>query len=115
MTNTILANYSVGISLTVGNILTVDSILWHQIPITISASPTTSVMMASQVSGDPAFASDGYHLTATSAAIGHGIPAGVPADIDGQVRRAIPDLGADEYWDMPPTPRVYFPMIMKGK
>jgi cysteine-rich repeat protein len=48
--------------------------------------------------GTPAFvtATD-PHLTAGSAAINRGTAAGVTMDIDGQVRDALPDIGADEY------------------
>jgi hypothetical protein len=49
--------------------------------------------------GTPAFAPDGYHLTALSGAIDHGVDAGVTSDIDGEARPQglAPDLGADEY------------------
>ncbi len=49
-------------------------------------------------SGNPAFAADGYHLTASSAAIDGGGASGLLTDIDGQPRMLgmAPDLGADE-------------------
>ena len=48
--------------------------------------------------GDPAFKSDGYHLTGGSAAIDQGVDAGVATDIDGDARPidAAYDIGADE-------------------
>jgi hypothetical protein len=46
----------------------------------------------------PAFAGDGYHLTANSPAIDRGVSSIITDDIDGQIRPvgAAPDLGADE-------------------
>ena len=114
LTNTILANYSTGISVTAGNTLTLNSILWHQTPITINAASTAEVSVNNQFRDDPAFADDGYHLTAGSAAIGRGIPAGVPADVDGHSRRPVPDVGADEYWAQWPLFRFYLPLIEKS-
>jgi uncharacterized repeat protein (TIGR01451 family) len=98
LTNTVLVSHSVGISVTGGNTVTVDSVLWHDTPITVSQSVTAAVAAQNQHSGDPAFALDGYHLTATSAAIDRGVDAGVADDIDGDARPAgaRPDLGADE-------------------
>ncbi len=114
LTNTIMANHTIGISVTAGNTLTLNSILWYHTPITINAGTTATVFIANAFSGDPAFAADEYHLTAKSAAIGRGIPAGVPTDIDGDPRRPIPDLGADEYWSSPPTVWCYLPLILKA-
>jgi hypothetical protein len=111
LTNTILANYSTGISVTEGNNLTLNSILWYQTPITISAGITATVSITHEFNGDPAFTADGYHLTAASAALGRGIPAGVPTDIDGDLRPPLPDLGADEY-GAPPV-QFYLPLIVK--
>ncbi len=53
--------------------------------------------------GDPGFRAPAwgetgdYHLTAGSAAIDAGVPAGVPRDLDGRFRDPSPDLGAYEY------------------
>lgn len=107
ITNTIIADQSVGISLTVGSSAAIDGILWYNTPITATLSGVT-VTIQHQYQGDPAFAPDGYHLTAGSAAIGKGVPAGVNTDIDNQPRPSIgPDLGADQYWP-PGSPHYIF-------
>ncbi|MCP4544403.1 MAG: PKD domain-containing protein [Chloroflexi bacterium] len=100
LTNTILVSHTVGISVTGGNTITVNGILWHNTPITVFQAVTATVTIQNQHEGDPAFASDGYHLLDTSAAIDQGVDAGVMTDIDDQARPqgAAPDLGADEYY-----------------
>ena len=99
MTNTILVNHSIGISVTAGNTVTVDSILWHNTPITVSQVPGSLVVVQRQYIGDPAFTADGYHISRESAARDRGVDAGVTSDIDGEVRvfGPAPDLGADEW------------------
>ena len=102
LTNTIMADQSVGINIGGSGIstVTVNAILWHNTPITVSQSPTDVVTVQNQHTGDPAFAADGYHLMAGSAAIDEGIDAGITSDLDGQGRPAGAgyDLGADEFW-----------------
>lgn len=114
LTNTILADHSVGISVTGGNTVMVNGVLWHNTPITISQSPTATVAVQNQLTGDPAFAPDGYHLTAGSAAVDKGVDAGVTTDIDGDPRPAPagthPDLGADEISQQ----RVYLPLVIRN-
>jgi hypothetical protein len=111
MTNTILADHTVGISLTTGSAATINGILWFSTPVTVS-QVSAEVSVQHQYQGDPAFEADGYHLTSGSAAIAKGVPAGVLGDIDGQPRPAqAPDLGADEYW-APGYPKyVYLPAV----
>jgi hypothetical protein len=111
ITNTILANQSVGISLTTGNTVMINGVLWFNTPTKVSQAGAT-VSVQHQYQGDPAFSSDGYHLTSGSAAIDNGVPAGVLSDIDGQPRQAqAPDLGADEYW-APGYPKyIYLPVV----
>jgi hypothetical protein len=96
--DTILVSHTVGISVTECNNVTVDGVLWHGTPITVSRAALTNVTVHDQHEGDPAFAPDGYHLTAGSAAIDKGVDAGVTTDIDGHHRPygSAPDLGADE-------------------
>lgn len=98
LTNTILVSHSVGISVTSGNTVTADAILWFGTPITVSQATAAAVNVQNQYTGDPAFAADGYHLTVHSPAVDRGVDAGVPVDIDGDSRpqQAAPDLGADE-------------------
>ena len=114
LTNTILVSHSVGISVTGGNTVTVNSVLWHNAPITVSQSITAIVTVQNQRMGDPAFAFDGYHITATSAAVNAAVNAGVTMDFDNQPRPyQTPDIGADEYWP-PGTPKyVYLPVVLK--
>ena len=106
LTNTILAQSSVGISVTGGTTVTVNGILWYATPITVSHSTTATVSLQNQVTGDPRFAADGYHLRIGSPAIDAGVPAMVIRDVDGDPR---PygygyDIGADEtpYVQVPP-------------
>lgn len=99
LTNTILVSHSVGISVTEDNTVTVNGVLWYETPITLSQAATTTVTVQNQYTGDPAFAPDGYHLMADSAAIDRGVGTDVTTDVDGDSRPqgADPDLGADEY------------------
>ena len=99
LTNTILVSHTVGISVTGDYAVAVNGILWFSTPITVSAKVTSSVTLQNQYEGDPAFALDGYHLMAGSAAIDRGVNAGITSDIDGNTRPfgSGPDLGAVEY------------------
>jgi len=110
LTNTILVSHSVSISATGGNTVTVNGVLWYNAPITVSQSITAIVTVQNQHTGDPAFAQDGYHLTTNSAAIDIGVEAGLTSDIDGQIRDAQPDIGADEYIEW----LVYLPLVNKN-
>ena len=114
LTNTILVSHSVGISVTGGNTVTVNSILWHGTPVTISQATTATVTVQNQHQSDPLFAADGYHLMEGSAAIDKGVDAGVDTDIDGDLRPqgSAPDLGADERAGIGTD--VYLPIIMKN-
>lgn len=98
LNNTVLVSHSVGITVTGGNTVTVDGVLWHNTPITLLQAVGANVTVQNQYQGDPAFAADGYHLTSGSAAIDRGIDADVASDIDGDVRPMGHgyDLGADE-------------------
>lgn len=99
MTNTILFSHTVGISVTAGNTVTVDGILWSNTPVTVSQAPGALVVVQHQYTGDPAFGSDGYHISHGSAALDRGVDTGVASDMDGDVRffGPAPDLGADEW------------------
>jgi uncharacterized repeat protein (TIGR01451 family) len=98
MTNTILVDHGVGISVTAASELSIDGVLWHNSPVTVSQEAGAQVTVQNQHVGNPAFQADGYHLTEYSAAVDKGSDAGVPVDIDGEPRPqgAGYDLGADE-------------------
>lgn len=68
-------------------------------------------MVTNELTGEPAFADDGYHLTEGSAAIDKGVNAGIASDIDGEARpqRAGFDFGADEL-----PFEVYLPIVVKN-
>jgi hypothetical protein len=111
LTNTILVSHTVGISVTGGNTVTVDSVLWYDMPITVSRSVTATLAMQNQYEGNPAFVDPNngdYHLSSGSAAIAKGVDAGVYEDMDGNPRPPEGcDLGADE------LPIVYLPIVGK--
>jgi hypothetical protein len=139
MTNTILVNQTVGITVAAGSTVELNGVLWYA-----NSGGNTGgagvVILSNAVTGDPAFDADGYHLTSDSAAIDAGVDAGVTDDIDGQVRpyNGMPDLGADEWLppELTPTPtptptatatptpsptptatvmvKVYLPILLKG-
>jgi hypothetical protein len=98
LVNTIVASQNVGIRVAGGSTVTMDSVLWHNTPITVSQSLTAVVTVQNQFTGDPAFDIDGYHLTIFSPAMDAGVDAGVNDDIDNHHRpyNSAPDLGADE-------------------
>ncbi len=95
-TNTIVAGNDVGLQVDAGGAVTMIHTLWQNTTNIVGAVNETG-----HLDGFPAFAADGYHLTGYSAALEHGINAGVGDDIDGEVRPqpngTTPDLGADEY------------------
>ena len=109
MTNTILADQTVGIFANGVSTLTVNGVLWYNTPVTITTSPTAVLSVSHQHSDDPVFAADGYHLTAGSAAIDKGLDAGISVDVDGESRPAGAgyDLGADELGI-----KIYLPVVV---
>ena len=111
MTNTILASQSVGLSAKGVSTVTVNGILWYNTPITVSKDVTAVVTVNNQFTGNPAFMTDGYHLSLNSAAIDEGVNAGVTEDIDGESRpKGLGyDLGADEFWPK----MVFLPLVRK--
>ena len=114
LTNTLVVSQSVGIDVggSVPNTVTVNGVLWYDTPVTVSQSTTATVTVQNQYTGDPAFAPDGYHLTAASAAIDKGVDAGITVDIDGEPRPYGQgyDLGADEFW----LYKVYLPLVIRN-
>jgi len=102
LTNTILASHTVGITVTSGNTVTVNGILWYSTPTTISQAAGASVTVLNEYLGDPVFLNPDvgdYHIGPGSAALDRGVDAGVAVDIDGESRPvgARCDLGADEF------------------
>jgi hypothetical protein len=106
VTNSILVSQTVGIT-AAPIIATLDGILWFG----NGANTGGEGLIAAthEYTGDPAFAADGYHLTAGSAAISRGVTTDVTTDIDGDPRDVPPDLGADEYQYLSP---LYLPIIL---
>lgn len=95
--NAIIVNHGIGISVTNGATVTVNGVLWHETPITVQQGTTATVEIYQEVSGNPFFAPDGYHLTNASSAINQGVFSNVINDVDGQPRPIGGyDLGADE-------------------
>jgi len=96
LTNTILVSHTVGITVATGSSAALDGVLWYANATNTSGGGTLIVTQA--VTGDPAFASDGHHITPASAALDAGVFSGVTADLDGHRRpyNGAPDLGADE-------------------
>ncbi len=108
--NTILFSQTVAITTTtLTNTVTLDGVLWSGNGLNTGGPGQFIVTHA--YTGSAAFAADGYHLTAASAAIDRGVSTAVTTDIDGQPRpmgRAS-DLGADEF-----VPQIFLPLVLKN-
>jgi hypothetical protein len=114
MTNTIVADHTVGVSADSGCTVTLEATLWGD---GVWANVTNTDGSGSIdhggiiVIGDPAFIDpygtnpdmwDDYHIAPSSAAKDAGIDIGVATDIDGETRPMglEVDIGADEIWGM---------------
>jgi len=97
LTNTILTSQTVGLSVDAQTDATLNGVLWYNNG-TNTSGAVTNFTVNNPLTGTPAFAADGYHLTAGSSAIDQGVNSGVEDDIDGDPRPQgeAPDLGADE-------------------
>ncbi len=104
MTNTILVSQTAGVTATAGSAATLNGVLWYS----NTANTGGVITVTNAITGDPAFAADGYHLTAGSIAINAGMASEVTTDIDGDPRLGAPDLGADEW-----VRRVFLPLVLK--
>lgn len=109
LTDTIIANQSIGITVTVGptNTAILNGVLWYNNGLNFGGAGAITVTNA--VTGNPSFALDGYHLLSNSAAIDAGVNAGIATDIDGKLRIGRPDLGAVEYGG-----KVFLPLTLKN-
>jgi hypothetical protein len=106
MTNTIVVSHSTGIMAATNNTVTLNGVLWYS---NTANAEGGYIIAANAITGNPAFASDGYHLTSQSAAVDTGVVAGVANDIDSGSRPiGRPDLGADEW-----GARVFLPIVLK--
>jgi hypothetical protein len=106
LTNTILVSQTVGITVTQGNTATLNGVLWYGNAINYGGPGAIAV--TNDITSNPAFAADGYHLNSGSAAINAGVASGVAADIDSEPRVGAPDLGADEC-----VLRVFLPIVLR--
>ncbi|MFN2271883.1 MAG: right-handed parallel beta-helix repeat-containing protein [Anaerolineae bacterium] len=114
LTNTILVNHGVGITVTAGNTATLDGVLWHSN--TVDWGGGGAISGSHYTWGDPHFAVDGYHLSSDSAALDVGLSSGVTADVDGDTRPycTAPDLGADEAVGDFACQIVYLPLELRN-
>ncbi len=106
LTNTVLVSHTVGITVTAGSSVILNGVLWHGNAANTGGAGVVSVTNA--ITGPPAFAADGYHLTGDSAALDAGVVSLCLHDIDGEARPSGLgyDIGADEY---------YFPTLQVNK
>ena len=96
LTNTIIANQAVGLWVSGGNTAALDGVLWSGNDLNFDGYGQIDITQA--LTGSPAFAADGYHLTASSAALNAGAGTFVMTDIDSDLRPiGLPDIGADEF------------------
>ena len=111
MSNTIIFSHTVGVTVATGNTATLNATLWHANDSKTGGAGTINT--TNDHDGDPAFDTDGYHLTGASAAIDQGVDAGVNFDIDGDSRPMGSgfDIGADEF---SPHYENYLPLILKN-
>jgi hypothetical protein len=111
LTDTIVASHTWGITNTfpASSTLHIDHTLFW-------ANTHNGIQGTSPVSGNPAFAADGYHLVTGSAAIDRGANAGVATDIDSEVRPkgCTFDIGADEFFTSLVCQYIHLPLVMRN-
>lgn len=106
MTNTVVVSHSVGITAAAGAHVSLNATLWYGNSLGDTGGEGTVDLGDQNLHAHPRFDADGHHLSGASPAIGQGLWAGVTTDVDSQIRRTPPDIGADEYW-LP----VYLPLV----
>jgi predicted outer membrane repeat protein len=111
LTNTIIANYAAGLEVAGGAAATSDYNLFFNAPGSIVAG-SHSITGADPLFFNPA--DNDYHLMAGSPAIDAGTDAGVTTDLEGQLRDAVPNIGAYETASGAPVKLVYLPLLMKN-
>lgn len=112
VTNAIMVSHTTALVAVDQSNVTVDGMLFSGNDIDTDGSGQISVTHV--VTGPPAFAPDGYHLTPASQALNRGIPADVSYDLDGQPRfSGEVDLGADEYWPAGSLQLTYLPALQR--
>ncbi len=104
MTNTILVDHTIGITVANGSTATLEATLWGDgdWANTTDWDGAGTVILSLNHWGDPAFVAPDtgdYHIEAESAALDAGVDSGVPTDMDGGPRPIGTgyDLGADEF------------------
>jgi parallel beta-helix repeat protein len=111
LTNTILVSHTVGIQ--AGGPATMTATLWGE-GVWLNETPWSGSVSTGTLNywGDPDFVEPDnidYHVSTDSAAIGKGVPTFVTTDIDGELRRGSPTLGADEMFLS-----VYLPLVLRN-
>ena len=113
LTNTILVSHATGINVTSGNTATLNSVLWFGNGMNTSGLGGGTITVTQAITGEPGFASDGYHILSDSTAIDAGVDTDVRKDVDDQPRPyRIADLGADEYWPPGVLKHIYLPLVL---
>ncbi len=111
VTNTIIANHAIGISNTGGTVAEDYNLFYSNITNTVGV-----ITGAHSLNGDPRFvdpAHDDYHLLFGSAAIDHGVDAGIYTDLDGIARPIGAGFDIGAYEDQGMAYRVFLPLIQK--
>lgn len=120
LTNTIFVSHTVGINVSAGHTVTLESTLWGNGDWAngMDTKGTGTIIRSHDYIGYPKFVdyvSGDYHLLSDSIAIDKGITTGVIVDIDGQNRDTLPDLGADEHVTIEEDYNItsYLPIVLK--
>lgn len=111
ITNNIVTGQTLGICSKSSQTVTVDGVLWYNNTLNGGGASCQGMLeITHSLTGSPAFAPDGYHITRSSAAYNAGVASGSLYDLDGDTRPQFGafDLGADEY-----IARAFLPMIRR--